>query len=65
VKVIAKQTVGVYVGDRRDVLSIELQEVCVIPFLTKQVLTIVATIVDVIVPARFKRDEMGHGFPDL
>ncbi len=59
-EVIPQQTVGVGIGDWRNMLGVELQEVAIIARLNEYVLPIVAAIVDVEVLVVFERGWRCH-----
>ncbi len=59
-KMVSQQTVCKSLSDGFDILEMQVQEMLVVPFLNKDILAVIAAIVDVITGIVAKRWRTGH-----
>ena len=53
-KVVFQETVGVGVGDSWDVTSVQLEKMVIVPLLKKQIFSVIATVIDVVVATKLE-----------
>ncbi len=57
---VPQQAISKCIGYRFDVLGVELQEVRIIPLFSKDIFPVIASVVDVVIPAGLKMWQLEH-----